>query len=157
MRLQRCEWTRKKEAGGTSRRVAEEVRKNQNERLAVPARARISVHTNKSLPSSYNIIPPSPSRPHPSLNTATQAPATPALNPHPNNSLRELQHVSLRKDESLHARNVTCIRCNPYERLAVPARARIRQTQTQAYPAPAITTIPPQDRVRPLFKIAFQA
>ena len=76
-------------------------------RYAVPARARISAQPNTSLPCPCNHIPPSPSKPHPTLNTATQAPATPALNPHPNNSRVALQHVSLCTDESLHTRNVT--------------------------------------------------
>ena len=115
-------------------------------RRAVPARSCISAHPNTTLPCPCNRIPPSPSSPHPTLNTATQAAATPALNPHPNNSLVALQNVSLCKDESLYARNVTSTRCHPYGRLTIPARARISAHANTTLPFPC-TLIPnlPQD------------
>jgi hypothetical protein len=99
----------------------------------------------------------SPSRQNPTLNTATQAPATPALNPHPNNSLLALQHVSLRKNESLHARNMTCKRCSQYGRSAVPARARISAHPNTSLPCPCNHNPPSPSRPNPALNTETQA
>ena len=99
----------------------------------------------------------SPSRPNPTLNTPTQAPATPALNPHPNNSLLALQHVSLCKDESLHARNVTSQRYRIYGRLAFPTRARISAHPNTTLPCPCNHIPPSPSRPHPTLNTATQA
>ena len=88
-----------------------------------PPCTRASVHTQTQpcpAPATASPHPPLKTTPHTQQrNTSTRNP------PHPNNSLLALQHVSLRSDESFHTRNMTCKRCNPYGRLALPARARI--------------------------------
>ncbi len=110
---------------------------------------------NPALPLQPHTHPPS--KQHPTLNTETKPPAIPAINPHTNKSLVALQHVSLRKNESLHTRIMTSERCHIQGRLALPTRMRVSHTQTQPFPAPATASSYPPSRQHPALNNATQS